>query len=641
MVRLLVFSLFCMVVQGRLARHAQVIGRDVDLADEYDFVIVGGGTSGLTVANRLTENANVTVLVVEFGPLDSGDDSVTVPGLAGNAYTPYSFNLTSTPLRGLANQSFPVLAGAVVGGGTVVNGMFFDRGGAPDYDAWEALGNPGWGWDGLLPYFKKVPTIFQGRQRNPNVKQSETFTPNNDSFNEEWNLSYDLDVHGSDGPVQSSYPEFMWENIKNFFEAWTGLGVPIPDDPGAGSKAGVFWAPSSIDPRNRTRSSARTAHHNKIATRPNYHLLTMHAVTKIAFNGTIATGVEYVSRAGTETGAVKARKEVILAAGAIHTPQILQLSGIGPADLLNSLDIDVLVDLPVGYNLQDHPTLYTMWNYANDVIPNGDYFSSNTTYNAEALAQYHATRSGPYTLGRGATVCFLPLTNVTSSLTNTTSTYSSITSLAASTSPETVYPGIPSLPAPVIAGFAAQKRQLLTEYASLSTSTTEISYGGGSLMAVVMVKPLSRGTVFVRSTDVLTAPVIDYGTMLAPSDIAVMIASVRAARAFMATAAMQGPLGPIVEVAPGANVTADADLEAVLRETLNPSFAHVSCTAPMMAREEGGVVDAALRVYGVGRLRVVDASVWPLVPATHTSSTVYAVAEKAADLIKAAHGGWR
>ncbi|KAL1636661.1 hypothetical protein SLS58_009715 [Diplodia intermedia] len=197
MVRLLVFSLFCMVVQGRLAQHAQVIGRDVDLADEYDFVIVGGGTSGLTVANRLTENANVTVLVVEFGPLDSGDDSVTVPGLAGDAYAPYSFNLTSTPLRGLANQSFPVLAAAVVGGGSVVNGMFFDRGGAPDYDAWEALGNPGWGWDGLLPYFKK----------------SETFTPNNDSFNEEWNLSYDLDVHGSDGPVQSSYPDFMWENI--------------------------------------------------------------------------------------------------------------------------------------------------------------------------------------------------------------------------------------------------------------------------------------------------------------------------------------------------------------------------------------------------------------------------------------------
>ncbi|EKG21701.1 Glucose-methanol-choline oxidoreductase [Macrophomina phaseolina MS6] len=442
-------------------------------------------------------------------------------------------------------------------------------------------------------------------------------------------MSWDLSVHGSDGPVQASYAPFMYESIKYFFRAWHSLGVPTPKDPGAGSKAGVFWAPSSKDPTHQTRSSARTAHHDRAASRPNYHLLTMHAATKLLFSANVATGVEYVSRETGETGSVNARKEVVLSAGTVHTTQLLQLSGIGPESLLNSLGIDVLVDLPVGYNLQDHPTLYSSWDLADEPIPNPSYFASNLTYQNESLALYYSSGDGPYTISRGATVCFLPLANITDS-----ATFAAITALARATNASAVYPAL-AVPAAVAAGYEAQKQLTIAAYASPDTSVKESSFLGGGTMTVVMLKPLSRGTIFVHTRDPLVPPAIDYGAMLAPSDMPVMLAALRKARAFMAAPAMR-ELRP-AELAPGANLTTDAQLDAALRASLSPTFAHVCCTAPMMARDQGGVVDADLRVYGVSGLRVVDASLMPLLPATHTSSTVYAVAEKAADLIKKAY----
>lgn len=257
---------------------------------------------------------------------------------------------------------------------------------------------------------------------------------------------------------------------------------------------------------------------------------------------------------------------------------------------------------------------------ATEQLPSPSYFASNQTYQNESLALYYAQGTGPYTIARGATVCFLPLSNLTDS-----ATFAAITSLASTTNTSTVYPTL-DVPAAVQKGYAAQRDLLVATYASPDTSVKESSYGGGGTMAIVMLKPLSRGTVFVNTTDALAPPVLDYGAMLAPTDMQIMLAAVRKIRAFMATPAMRA-LAP-TELAPGANLTSDAQLEAALRASLSPSFAHVCCTAPMMAREQGGVVDAALRVYGVQRLRVVDASFMPLLPATHTSSTIYAVAEK-------------
>ncbi|GME57972.1 Glucose-methanol-choline oxidoreductase [Neofusicoccum parvum] len=610
--------LFAAAVQARLGRLARVVGRDASLRESYDFVVAGGGTSGLTVADRLTEDPDVSVLVIEYGPLDQHEDSVLVPGLLDLDKTPYWFNLTSVPQEGLDNNTFQVPAAAVVGGGTVINGMFFDRAAAVDYDVWERLGNPGWGWKGLLPYFKKM----------------EKFTPADEDFAAEWNVSWDLSAHGLDGPVQSSYPPYQYPSIKNFFRGCYSLGISTPPDPGAGNKTGVFWAPSSKDPSSQTRSYARSAHYDRvISSRPNYHLLPLHAVSKILFSDNKTThGVEYLSRETGEVSTAKASKEVILAAGTIHTPQILQLSGVGSKELLDSFDIETVVDLPgVGYNLQDHPTIYTVWNYTNLTFPSADDLSSNTTFASQALAEYRASRTGPYTIVHqgGNTVAFLPLPSLLPA------NSSALLALLASTTPSQTYPS-PSTPPPIFAGYAAQLTHLLPLLSTPLTPTSEYGFGASAVLPITLLHPLSRGSVRLTSRAPLAAPEVDYGAARAHADLALLAAAVRTARRLMATPAMR-ELGA-AEVVPGPDVAADADLEAALRAQAAPGYQHVVGTSAMAPVALGGVVDPALAVHGVRGLRVVDASVMPVIPGTHTSGTVYAVAEKAADIIKRAHG---
>lgn len=605
---------FLTTAQANLGRLARIVGRDASLRGSYDFVIVGGGTSGLTVADRLTE-ADVSVLVIEYGPLDKHEDQVLVPGLLDLDNTPYWYNLTSTPQEGLNNRTFQVPAAAVVGGGTVINGMFFDRGTAADYDVWEQLGNPGWGWGGLFPYFKK----------------SETFTPTSEDYADEWHISWDSDVHGFDGPVQSSYPPYQFPAIKNFLHGALSLGLSMPSDPTSGDKTGITWVPSSKDSADQTRSYARSAHYDRvISSRPNYHLLPLHSVSKllVSDNKTV-TGVEYVSR---ETGEIRiaiATKEVILAAGTVHTPQVLQLSGIGPKALLDSLDIQTVKDLPgVGYNLQDHPAIYTQWNFSNLPSPSADALDTNTTLFAESLSLYRTTRTGPLTIvdRGGNTAAFLPLSS-------TSPNHTSILALASSTNASTIYPS--STPSEILAGYSHQLSHILPHLSSPHIPAQEIAFGAARTAPVVLLKSLSRGIVGIVSRDASVPPRVDYRAVRASSDVAILAAAVRWTRSLMRTDAM-AELGP-TEAVPGKDV-ADDNLEAAIRANARPGYQHVVGTCAMMPEEWGGVVDAALKVYGVGKLRVVDASMMPVIPGTHTSSTVYAVAEKAADIIKKDHG---
>jgi choline dehydrogenase len=325
--------------------RANIIHNNAELRSSYDFIIVGGGASGLTVADRLTEDPNTTVLVLEYGPFDLHEPAVLVPGLLNLTSTPYWFNLSSTPQENLGNRSFQVTIAAAVGGGTVINGMLFHRGARADYEAWEELGAKGWSWNDLLPYFKK----------------SETFTPPASDFAQEWDIEYDGKTHGKSGPIQASYPPYQFPVIKYFFKAFHKLGIATPADPSDGSGKGVYWAPSTLDPVNKTRSYARIAHYDRVvASRPNYHVLPMSPATKILMDkNKKATGVQYTSRENGKVSQANAKKEVILAAGAVHTPQLLMLSGIGDKSVLGELGIESVSDVPgVGHNFQDHPTMF-------------------------------------------------------------------------------------------------------------------------------------------------------------------------------------------------------------------------------------------------------------------------------------------
>jgi choline dehydrogenase len=253
--------------------------------------------------------------------------------------------------------------------------------------------------------------------------------------------------------------------------------------------------------------------------------------------------------------------------------------------------------------------------------PTLDMLTSNQTYAAEQLALYWAKREGPYTIVNqgGNTVAFLPLPQLTSG-------YQSIIDLANSQSVSSLYPG-DSYDSSVLAGYEAQRSLIVRLYTSTLTSVQETGWNGGSAMPVTLVKPLSRGSIMIESTDVLTPPVIDFGTLTDSTDLEILIAGLRKVRALIASAPMQ-EIGPIVEFRPGANVTTDQQLRQALRGLISPTYAHPCCTCAMMPKRLGGVVGPDLTVYGVEGLSIVDASIMPLIPAAHTSSTVYAVAEK-------------
>lgn len=527
-------------------------------------------------------------------------------------------SLISAPIAQLANRTWPVRVGNVVGGGSVVNGMMFDRGSNADYDAWEDLGNVGWGWKGLAPYFKKAFT----------------FTPPSETTIKEIGITYDESTYG-DGPVQVSIPSYQYPDYKWMFGSWRNESVPMPKE-GFANPIGAFWAPNTIDNSTAERCHAKKAYYDPAQSRPNLKLVTGTHVDEILFstrNGTVtATGVRMTSRSDPTASEAFASREVILAAGAIFTPHLLMISGIGPADVLSSANITLKASNPgVGSNFQDHTTAYMNYNISNLAFPNYNTLATNASFNASAAAQYEKDRSGPWSGSRGNALAMLTLRNFSTK-------YQDLALETESQEPVDFLPERYAQNAALYAGFIRQRDILLNQYRGLpgyDAAVGEMPIQPNNRATAVHQKPLSRGTITLNTTHPHAYPIVQYNSLQNPVDKAILCELIRWNRKHWASPALSR-YQPI-ENAPGAEYVEDDEIIAALlrKNAIDPSFSHPSGSCAMMPKVLGGCVSDQLLVYGVEKLSVVDASIIPMIPAAHLQATMYAVAEKAADIIKA------
>ncbi|KAM0350516.1 hypothetical protein ACHAPU_002997 [Fusarium lateritium] len=575
---------------------------------QYDYIIVGAGASGLTVANRLSEDPAVTVLVIEAGDFDKNEDFMTIPGLAGGAVgTKYDWNLTYPASSSLNGRNISAPLGKVVGGSTKLNRMVFDRGSKADYDRWAELGNRDWQWKTLLPFFKK----------------SEKFTPPTAEIKKKYGVTTDPSAHGTSGNIHSSYSPFFWPTTKNLVQAVGELDIDVSVDQANGNAIGGYFCPHNLNPKTVARSSAQD-YYSAVSQRKNLRLLTGHQVTRVVTkkNGSSvkATGVEFAKDRGSARRTVKAKKEVILAAGSIHTPQILQVSGIGDPALLSSIKVPVVVDLPaVGQNFHDH-VLLAVVNTITAPLQTGN-LTSNATFAAEARAQYDNQKKGPLTSPTGDFLLFLPLLNYTSAAL-------AIHQQATAQDGAKFLPS--GVPAEVVKGYKKQQKVLNGKLLDTNSAMLEVIWGDG-VAVLGLQHPYSRGSVKAKSSNIFDSPEANPELLKNPLDVALLVEGVRFARKLSDAPSIKA-LSPF-EVAPGAGVTSDSDIEQFIRSSASTLY-HPAGSCKIGSRSEGGVVDEKLRVYGLEGLRIVDASVMPLLPASHTMTTVYAVAEKAADVIK-------
>ncbi|KDQ57238.1 GMC oxidoreductase [Jaapia argillacea MUCL 33604] len=592
---------------------------------EYDFVIAGGGTAGLVLASRLTEDPNLSVLVLEAG--DTGDAVANSINIPGNAYydslygTSYDWAYQTVPQPYAGNRPLTWARGKVLGGSSAMNGLYIVRPSEVEVNTWSELiatQDPGianaWNWENMLAAMKK----------------SETFTAPPAAIQQAGDITYDTSSRGTDGPVQVSYPGYMFPVVGNWTPALTAMDIPASPDAYGGNGWGSFVATSSINPSNFTRSYSRSAYIDPLPPRSNLDILPNAAVTRLIFSNATttnltATAVEFGATAAAARQTVNVRKEVILAGGAIGSPNILLHSGVGPEDVLQAAGVAVNVALPgVGQHLQDH-------------------LSTEVTFQTTeaTAASMHASNSAT-----ANTPAFLSFVNSATVYVNISELIADPATFAQQIAGNLTYAStlVPSIYPEVVAGYQAIYNATLNNVFMSPVGQMEILLAltgtgvGAQTIAIQAAHqhPFSHGRVYINSSDPFASPVIDPGYLSHPADIVILREGLKLARTLGGTPPLSAAMG--VEASPGPTVQSDADWENWLVTTVGTEF-HPSCSCAMLPQNLGGVVDANLKVYGLANVRVVDASVFPMQFSAHLQAPVYALAEQASTIIRSFYNG--